>query len=256
MRTYTSKGTICIKGPYNLVYAVCDITYELNEDDSFKYVFKPNYSVIDLLDSSIFQGIPGLNLFLKKEKYIRTTIPTFISERVPSSSREDYFDLLEKVKMDFMDPIEYLIRSDYQYSGDSLFVRPYKEKSFVSFDDYKGNQTNNTLIKEILFNICTGNDIFINGQVIDDYNRKIVHDILICLYGRSYNQNKEKQLQGIKKAKEKGIYKGRKPIKVDRMLFNELLNKVKRKEITSKEAAKELNISIDKYYRFKKSLQK
>ena len=95
MKTYISKGKICIKGHYNLIYAVCDITYQLNEDDSFKYVFEPNYSVIELTDTSFFQGIPGLNLDLKKKEYIRTKIPTFISERVPSRNREDYVELLE-----------------------------------------------------------------------------------------------------------------------------------------------------------------
>lgn len=40
------------------------------------------------------------------------------------------------------------------------------------------------------------------------------------------------------------------------MLFLELLTKVENKEITPKEAAKELGISIDKYYRVKRKLQK
>ncbi|MDD7043622.1 MAG: recombinase family protein, partial [Mollicutes bacterium] len=115
MKAYISKGTICIKGPFQLIYAVCKITYQLNEDDSFKYVFEPNYSVISLLDSSIFQGIPGLNLDLKRKEYIRIKTPTFIAERVPSKKREDYLDLLAKVDMDYMDPIEYLIRSKEQY---------------------------------------------------------------------------------------------------------------------------------------------
>ena len=51
-------------------------------------------------------------------------------------------------------------------------------------------------------------------------------------------------------------YRGRKPIEVDEILFTELLNKVNNKEITSNEAAKKLGISIDKYYRYKKYLQK
>ena len=46
---------------------ICDITYSLNSHDSFMYVFKPNYFVCDLLSSAIFQGIPGLNLDLRKE---------------------------------------------------------------------------------------------------------------------------------------------------------------------------------------------
>ena len=121
MRTYRSFGTICVKGPYNLVFALCDIEYILKEDDSFRYVFKPNYNVIELLDSKYFQGIPGLNLDLKEKEYIRDNmIPTFISERVPMKNREDYNELLELVGMDYMDPIEYLI-SYGLYFGADLF---------------------------------------------------------------------------------------------------------------------------------------
>lgn len=256
MKKYVSKGTICIKGPYHLVYAVCKLTYELYEDDSFKYVFEPNYSVINLLDSSIFQGIPGLNLDLKEKKYIRTIAPTFISERVPSSKREDYIDLLAKVSMDYMDPIEYLIRTKDQYSGDLLFVKPFEEKKTISFDEYRGRQTNAALMKEILSNLCLGNDISINGQIINDENRKTFYDVFINLYSRSYDQNKEKQSIGIARAKKEGLYKGRKPIKVDEMSFLVLLAKVEKKEISPKEVAKQLRISIDKYYRLKKKLQK
>lgn len=50
---------------------------------------------------------------LKKKEYIRKNIiPTFISERVPQKNREDFYELLEKLNMKFMDPIEYLIRTD------------------------------------------------------------------------------------------------------------------------------------------------
>lgn len=256
MKTYISKGTICIKGAYNLVYAVINLTYELYEDDTFKYVFEPNYAVIDLLDSSYFQGIPGLNLDLRKKKYIRTITPTFIAERVPSRKREDYLDLLARVNMEFMDPIEYLIRNKDQYSGDLLFVKPFEKKKTVSFDNYRSNQTNAALMKEILSNLCLGNDISINGQLINDENRKVFHDVFINLYARSYNQNKEKQTKGIENAKKEGSYKGRKPIKVDEMLFLETLTKVENKEKSPIEAANELGISIDKYYRLKKQLQK
>jgi DNA invertase Pin-like site-specific DNA recombinase len=137
-----------------------------------------------------------------------------------------------------------------------LFVRPFEKKKTISFDNYKGNQTNAALMKEILSNLCLGNDVSINGQIINDDNRKMFHDVFINLYTRSYNHNKEKQAKGIETAKKEGSFKGRKPIKVDEMLFLELLTKVENKEITPKEAAKELGISIDKYYRVKRKLQK
>ena len=255
MRKYISKGIICVKGSLGLVYAVCKITYTLSEDDNYEFVFEPNYPVIDLLDSSVFQGIPGLNLDLRKKEYIRNnSIPTFISERVPTEKREDYFELLSKVNMEFMDPIEYLIRSKEQYSGDKLFVKPYNDKATISLD-FKGNETNSTIIKHILENICLGNDIIINNQIIDDTNRKMFYDVFIKIYSRSYMLKKEAQKQGIISAKKTGIYKGRKPIIVDELKFRGMLLRVEKKQISPKQAAKELNISIDKYYRFKKQLQ-
>ena len=255
MKTYISKGTICIPGDFNLIYRVCDIFYYLNSDDTFQYVFKPNYSVIELINSKYFQGVPGINLDLKKEEYIRENItPTFISERVPSKKRLDYFELLQKVGMEYMDPIEYLIKTDEQYFGDKLFVIPYENKKIIHINK-DTHDTNFSLLKIILLNICLGNDIIINNQKIDDENRKIFHDVFIDLYSRSYELRKEKQKEGIAKAKSDNKYKGRKPIKVNEVKFLEKLSLVNKKEISTKEAAASLGISIDKFYRLKKTMQ-
>ena len=256
MKEYSSIGTICIKGPYNLIYSVCDLEYFYYGDDSFKYIFKPHYSVINLLSSNYFQGIPGLNIDLQKKEYIRKNIkPTFISERVPSINRVDYYELLRKVKMDFMDPILYLIKTDEQYFGDNLFMLPKIENKECIFDNTNNHESNNSLIKKVLDNICLGNNININNQIIDDNNRKIFHDIFLSLYSRSLLFNKEKQKEGIKKAKSGEKYKGRKPIEVDKKVFMSLLKEVEANKITAKVAASTLGISIDKYYRVKKQLK-
>jgi len=229
----------------------------VNSDESFKYVFKPNYSVIELTDSSFFQGIPGLNIDLKEEEYVRENkVPTFISERVPSSNREDFYELLSKLRMDYMDPIEYLVRTKEQYSGDKLFVLPYKEKEVVVLENIHSHETNTAIIRKALEVICFGDDLVLSGQTIDDSNRKAFHDVFIGLYSRSFELNKELQREGIEKAKGKGKYKGRKPIEVDTMKFWDYLSRVDKKEISSSQAAKELGLSIDKYYRLKKQLQK
>ena len=256
MKTYESKGYICVK-KYNLIYYVCKITYILNEDEKFKYIFEPNYSVIDLLDTKTFQGIPGLNLDLRKEEYIRDDrIPTFISERVPSEKREDYQELLAEAQMDYMDPIIYLTRVNKKYSGDNLFVMPYKEKELIIFDkNGEITDNNNTRIKRILENVCIGNDIKINNQIINDTNRKMIYDMLIDGYVKTYELNKKLQREGIERAKSLGKYQGRKPIDVDKLMFLELLEKVENKKMRPIEAAQKLGISIDKYYRYKKKLQ-
>ena len=255
MNKYKSKGIISLKGPYNMVYRICYIEYTLWEDDTFQYIFTPNYNVIDLLDARYFQGIPGLNLEVRKEVYTRSNIiPVFISERVPQDNREDYFELLKEVDMDYMDPILYLTRTKKQYSGDNLFVEAYENKINVNINDFDVNLNNNALIKEILKNICLGNDVIANDQVINDDNRKEIYALLLGIYSRSIEARKKMQKRGISKAKEENKYKGRKPINVDVLKFLEFSDKVEKKEMSPKSAALELGISIDKYYRFKKQI--
>lgn len=257
MKEYISKGIICIKDKYDIVYHLCVITYILYEDDTFEYIFEPNYSVVGLLPTSFFDTLPGINLDLKKKKYIRKNItPTFISERVVGKNREDYFELLKERNMDFMDPIIYMIRSKKQYSGDRLFVVEYKDKNIVNID-IKNDKTNMAgYIKKILLEIGKGNDIRIVDTSINDDNRKQIYNLLYTLYSKSIDYNKKKQKEGISKAKSENKYKGRKPIRIEGFKVLEMANRVKNKELSSKEAAKALGISIDKYYRELKKLQK
>ena len=257
MKTYYSRGLIVVKDKFNITYLLSKIEYFCNEDETFKYVFTPSYSTISLLKSDIFQGLPGLNLDIKKEKYERINrVPVFISERVPNKNREDYYELLKEVNMEYMDPIEYLIRVKGQYFGDPYFVIAYKDKEKNDLDNLKGKYTNTELIKIILDNIAIGNDIIFNDTLINDDNRKLIYDILIKLYKRSVTYKKEKQLEGISLAKINGKYKGRKRIEIDVINFLNYLNKINNKEITVKEACKNLGITIDKFYREKKRINK
>lgn len=257
MKTYYSRGLIVVKDKFNITYLLSKIEYFCNEDETFKYVFTPSYSTISLLKSDIFQGLPGLNLDIKKEKYERINrVPVFISERVPNKNREDYYELLKEVNMEYMDPVEYLIRVKGQYFGDPYFVITYKHKEKIDLDNLKGKYTNTELIKIILDNIAIGNDIIFNDTLINDDNRKLIYDILIKLYKRSVTYKKEKQLEGISLAKINGKYKGRKRIEIDVINFLNYLNKINNKEITVKEACKNLGITIDKFYREKKRINK
>lgn len=257
MKTYYSRGLIVVKDKFNITHLLSKIEYFCNEDETFKYVFTPSYSTISLLKSDIFQGLPGLNLDIKKEKYERINrVPVFISERVPNKNREDYYELLKEVNMEYMDPIEYLIRVKGQYFGDPYFVIAYKDKEKIDLDNLKGKYTNTELNKIILDNIAIGNDIIFNDTLINDDNRKLIYDILIKLYKRSVTYKKEKQLEGISLAKINGKYKGRKRIEIDVINFLNYLNKINNKEITVKEACKNLGITIDKFYREKKRINK
>ncbi|MBO4540962.1 MAG: hypothetical protein J5736_03210 [Bacilli bacterium] len=255
MKTYVSKGSICVRDPYGLVYAVCELEYLFRKDDTFRYVFRPNYSVISLLTQDQFQGIPGLNLDLKREEYIRENqIPVFISERVPQRNREDLELLLKEVGLEYLEPILYLIRTKNQYFGDDFFVTPFHEKETVSFERPRAGETTNRYLKEILSKICLGDRVLVGKQIIDDENRKMAHDLFYAIYSSSTEAEKDHRQEGVARAKAQGKYRGRKPVSVDTPKFVELLDEVELGRLTVGEAATSLGISRDKYYRVRKKL--
>lgn len=251
MKSISTRGIICLKDELNIEYRLCTLEYIINEDETFKYIFKPNYEIISLMNHEVFQGIPGLNLDNKKEEYTRENIkPVFITERVPSEKREDFHELLSEVGLDYMDPIEYLIRTTKRYSGDKFYLIPFEEKKTIIVDNIANKNNINGIIKIILENIAAGNDVCVDGHVIKE--RKSLFITLLYLYKKNIKSIKEKQQEGIYEARKNGKYQGRKPIAVDKLLFNETVEKVTYGNLTPKEAAKQLGISIDKYYRLKK----
>ncbi len=128
MKKHITKAIILAVDKLNIQYPVCYLEQVYFEDDTYEYIFKPYYKVIELLNSDFFQGIPGLNLDLKKETYIRKNkIPTFIYERVPQKNREDLWKLLDEVGLDYLDHLEWLIRTDKTYTGDNFLVKAYSE---------------------------------------------------------------------------------------------------------------------------------
>lgn len=123
MREIVTRGDICLNDDYKITYKVAEIIYTEREDESFLYEIRPNYSVINLLDTKDFQGIPGLDLELKKNSYVReNVIPVFISERAPARNRENLWELLKECDMQYLNQLEWLIRTNTRYSGDKLFV--------------------------------------------------------------------------------------------------------------------------------------
>ena len=110
---YRSSGIIYAVDRSGNKYAVGRVDLERFDDQNFQYVFTPEWSVIDTLPSSIFQGIPGLDMSMRLERYYRVNMtPYFISERTPSESREDLWELLEAVGLDYYDRFEWLLRTD------------------------------------------------------------------------------------------------------------------------------------------------
>jgi len=257
MKKHTVKGIIYAVDEINIEYAVCTIEQVTYEDQTYKYIFKPLYDIIDLCDTSFFQGIPGLNLELKKNEYIRENkTPTFIYERTPQENREDLWDLLEEVRMEYLDKLEWLIRTDRVYTGDNLIVKRFKKPSIkydldkIVYGDEIHLETINNHFKttyeklKILTEIAAkGASIETEEFCVDLNNREDVFNVTYSIYKSEYLSRKRKQRKGIEEAKKKNLYKGRKKIKVSKPKLEEVIAKMDRNEITVKEALNILNLN-------------
>lgn len=250
MRELVTSGDICLKDEYNLVYKVAGITYTEREDESFVYEIKPNYSVISLLRVTDFQGIPGLDLDLRKESYVRENIvPVFISERAPSKNREDLWDLLKECDMQYLNQLEWLIRTDTRYAGDKLFVQRPEDKTIeINFIQQLGNRSA-VICHKLLDTICYGNEVRASSLIINDKNRKQYFDLLIALYSTERKYLDTQRNAGIKCSAKQGNYKGRSRIKLDQLVAQDVFSDYRNKKINSTEAARMLGISLSTFFR-------
>ncbi len=223
MKEITTLGDICLNDEYNFTYKVAEIRYTEREDESFVYEIRPNYSVIALLDSRDFQGIPGLDLELEKVSYVRENrIPVFISERTPGKNRENLWDLLKECDMQYLNQLEWLIRTDKKYSGDKFFVQRPADKTLKVTDINELGTRSAVICREILEVICYGNALISPLLVIDDKNRRQYFDLLMAMYRTERKFLDAQRSAGIAASAKKGSYKGREKIKIDRLLAQEL----------------------------------
>lgn len=260
MRELATKGIICLKDDMGIEYWVSKIEYKLWENDEFEYRFRPDYSVISLLGTSLFQGIPGLDLDSGKEEYVRRNIiPTFISERSPGKNREELWKLLESHGMEYLNQLEWLIRTDTKYIGDRLYVIADAGDSAtapVSIDEeMKKCKRAVDSIRRLLQYICRGRDVLYDGFVIDDHNRKTCYELIYRMYQKENHFICEQQRRGIERAKRDGKYRGRKPLHVDTPKLYEVYRNYKLKQITASEAAAILGVSKATFFRRIKKLK-
>ena len=250
MREIVTRGDICLKDEYKFIYKIAEITYTEREDESFIYEIKPNYSVIGLLESKDFQGIPGLNLDLKKESYVRENIiPVFISERAPGKNREDLWKLLKDCDMQYLNQLEWLIRTETQYSGDKLFVQRQENKAIIVEKINNLGNRSAVICRKILEAICYGNVVKTSSLIIDDENRKEYYKLLMALYCTERKYIDSQRSIGIAVSSQNGNYKGREKIKIDKLLAQEIFLDYKLKKITSTVAAEKLGISKSTFLR-------
>ena len=186
---------ICLKDGFGIEFRICRIDYTVRDNGHYLYRFRPNYGVIDMLSPPLFQGIPGLDLELRKEEYVREDmVPVFISERTPGENRADLWELLQSVDMDHLNRLEWLIRTDLQYFGDPMYVIRYEEPGAI--DMRNTDVTFRVMTLRVLKAICAGNDVILPDTEIDDSNRTFAYHLLKDILLKNDLRVKEQRSNG------------------------------------------------------------
>lgn len=268
---FRSVGIIKATDKKNNKYNVAEVAYERYDDQNFQYVFTPYWKLIEFLPKDVFNGIPGINMDVKKERYYRVNMtPSFVSKRSPSRTRENVKELLEEVGLDYYDRFEWLLRTDRCCGDDNLVVeRKRKEQSTFDTVDLEtlnlvqpGDKIilsrlcdiapNKKLLSESLFRLLqSGATVFVKEDNIT-FSAELCPNPLYILermmeYSRLYDDIRRKE--GIERAKGEKKYKGRTPIKVDTLIFDEVADKFEKGIIVELQALESLNMSRSTFYR-------
>lgn len=257
--------------------SVAQIDYQEFDEENFQYVISPYWEIVDGLPASVFQGIPGIDMDLRLKDYYRVNyIPTFISERTPSESREDLWELLDSVGLDYYDRFEWLLRTNMRAANDNLIVeRRRMEETVKQFASgvISGLQYGDKVIVESLetiadttagladgmFSIVAGGvDVITqSGQVlVDAMTRAAMVPYMITQRIISRRERAANRQEGIEQAKKNGKYTGRKPIEVDENALRQVVRELDEGLITVEEAMKRVKInSRSTFYRKLRGLQ-
>jgi hypothetical protein len=283
MKSHRSEGVICLDGPRGLVYQIGIIACTVYKDESFRYEFTPNWQVIDLLEPPDFQGVPGFDLNARKEVYVRENItPTFISERAPSENRENLWQLLDDVGLDYLDKVEWLVRTNTRYIGDKLYVcavesngakcesaisesiasEPATSNTAISNAAASNNEisaeiteivgvTQNSMAAElaILKRLCAGKPLMLKGQTLNSEARRALHVTLRALLEKTFAYREVKRKEGVQRAAKQGRGAGRKRKAIDMLVLAETLEMYEAGTLDAPAATKRLGISKATFYR-------
>ena len=272
---YRNSGIIKAVTEENEKIQVGKITYEEFENEEFQYIITPFWPIIDTLSAKDFQGIPGIDMELRLEHYYRVNyVPVFITERTPGPSREDLWELLDSVGLDYYDRLEWLIRTDLRAAIDNLIVERARENAKVErILDHKmfqqalktGQYGDQFVIENISMLGNTSAECVKGINRLMHYGIRLISEkeglnlevedyqvwmpIFEHLYELDESKRKQQQKKGIQLAKEKGIYKGRKRKEVDEAFFREQVVRFKKKEISLEEILRILDMSKSTFYR-------
>ena len=269
--TYVNSGIIKAVMKSGEKISVAQIDYQEFDEENFQYVISPYWEIVDGLPASVFQGIPGIDMDLRLKDYYRVNyIPTFIAERTPSESREDLWELLESVDLDYYDRFEWLLRTKMRAANDNLIVERRRiEETVGQFASgiISGLQYGDKVIVESLesiadttagltdgmFNIVTsGIDVVTeSGQIlVDATTRAAMIPYMVAQRIMSRRERISLQQAGIEQAKKDGKYAGRKPTPVDENVLRQVAKELDEGIITVEEAMKRTKInSRSTFYR-------
>ena len=269
--TYVNSGIIKAVMKSGEKISVAQIDYQEFDEENFQYVISPYWEIVDGLPASVFQGIPGIDMELRLKDYYRVNyIPTFIAERTPSESREDLWELLESVDLDYYDRFEWLLRTKMRAANDNLIVERRRiEETVGQFTSgiISGLQYGDKVIVESMetiadttagltdgmFNIVTsGIDVVTeSGQVlVDSMTRAAMIPYMVAQRIMSRRERISHQQAGIEQAKKDGKYAGRKPTPVDENVLRHVAKELDEGIITVEEAMKRTKInSRSTFYR-------
>ena len=275
--SYINSGIIKAVMKSGEKISVAQIDYQEFDEENFQYVIQPYWEIIDGLPASVFQGIPGIDMDLRLEKYYRVNyIPTFITERTPSENREDVWELLESVGLDYYDRFEWLLRTTMRAANDNLIVERRRETQVteqfslgklttlqygdkVIVDSLESIANTNAGYSDGIFKaLTTGVDILNQrGEILVDINtRSSMIPIVVTQRIITHREHMVNRKEGIEKAKKEGKYTGRKPIEVDEKVLKQVNNELKAGLISVEEAMKRTKIgSKSTFYRKVRTLE-
>ena len=269
--SYVNSGIIKAVMKSGEKISVAQIDYQEFDEENFQYVISPYWEIIDGLPASVFQGIPGIDMDLRLERYYRVNyIPTFIAERTPSENREDLWELLESVGLDYYDRFEWLLRTTMRAANDNLIVErrrvsqvmeefttgmlsalQYGDKIIVESMEAIADTTSG--FADGIFTVITnGVDIISKSDqvLVDTMTRAAMVPVVVTqriIARREYAANRR---DGIEQAKKDGKYTGRKPIEVDEKVLRQVNQELKDGLITVEEAMRRTKIgSKSTFYR-------
>ena len=252
-------------------YAVSRVDFERFDEQNFQYIFSPEWSVIDTLPASIFQGIPGLDMSLRLERYYRVNMtPYFISERTPSESREDLWDLLDEVGLDYYDRFEWLLRSNMRCGTDNLIVERAEAPRHIVFESidllpanlqpgdcvsirdlHSIASTSHQLRQYLLHLLRSGAQLWDESEdrIISEAESSILMKFFMLQEDLDNKRKKNYHTEGVARAKNAGKYTGRKKLSIDSNLFDQIAADFDKKKISEDEALRRLGISRSTFYR-------